>query len=470
MSRSTLTFFLLIVSFGILFAGCSAPVNPGYDEFTFTDSDLQEIHELAGMASSNGSGTQVLGNPEEVSVGSSSMSSSSTTVLTEDAGSIVIDTTKASFYASMRAGSVDNGENLYRVSNAFVNVRASMSTGGAQVGRLVQGDVVTVLDIPNATWAKVRMADKTEGYVSLRYIAKLTTDAKLATEKKKFEGQYYVDFQFLNIRKEPSTQSEKVGELPGAAIVKPLSMNGEWARVTADGKEGYVSTQYLKPFLPAFLVRQEDYTLPILQYSADDTASIAALSKHVEALKAAGKKIVTLKSLYDTVLAQESRDARIQPGTVALIVTGVNAKNVKAVTDALDATSVSATLFVQTKDIGISGITEKMILNMMANGYELQSGGHTGDDLRSMTDSQVLLELQQSKKLLGDITKREVYAVAYPKGGVNDRVMQKAGELAYLFGIGLSPEKKFTRSQFLRLPSYLINSGMNAEDVVRLTN
>ena len=76
-----------------------------------------------------------------------------------------------------------------------------------------------------------------------------------------------------------------------------------------------------------YLVRQENYTLPILQYRATDNGSLSALGKHVAALKAAGMKVVTLHALYNIVSDQETRDARITPGTVALTVAGVNGKN-----------------------------------------------------------------------------------------------------------------------------------------------
>lgn len=467
MSRSTLTFFLLIVSFGILFAGCGQPEpDKSFDEFTFSDTDLETVYDLAD----DGTVTTLTGSLDDTDYTNPSVLSvagTGSTVLT-DASAVTPNREKQAQYDALRTVVVDAGGNVYRVNNPFLNVRSEMNVGSSLVVRLNQGDVLTVLDIPSAEWAKVKLSNGSEGYVAFRYLAKLTTEERLPQERAQFEGRYFVDFQFLNIRKEPSTQSEKVGELPGQAIIKPLSMNGEWARVAYDGKEGYVSTQYLEPFQPVFLVRMDSYTLPILQYFADDTASIGSLSTQVAALKAAGKRIVTLKSFYDTVLAQETRDARVSPDTVVLTITGVNANNVRAVSEALQSAAVGATLFIQTKDVGVTGITERTVLNLMANGNELQSAGHTGDDLRSMTDSQVMLELGQSKKLLEDITRREVYAISYPKGGVNDRVMKQAAELGYLFGISQSPDSRFSRSQFLRLPTLLVSPGMSPEDVLTL--
>ncbi len=473
MSRSTLTFFLLIVSFGILFAGCAQPEpDKSFQEFTFSDSDLQRIQQLRSSSSSIATASGAV--PTVIVDTQGEDATQVLTVTKPGTGATVLSETaqpdkeKQRLYDNLRTGIVDQGGNVYRVNNPFLNVRQSMDISSVQVARLNQGDIITVLDIPSAEWAKVRLADQREGFVAFRYIAKLTTEQKLATEKKQFEGKYFVDYAFLNIRKDPSTQSEKIGELPGQAIVKPLSMNGEWTRVAYDGKEGYVSSQYLKPLQPVFLVRQEEYSVPILHYRADDSASISALPKHIAALKAAGKKVVTLRALFDVVLSQETRDARLSPDMVILLIDGVSAKNVRQVSDTLQSANAAATLFIQTKDIGLTGITEKTVLNLLANGNDLQSAGHTGDDLRSMTDSQVSLELSQSKKLIEDLTKREVYAIGYPKGGVNDRVMKQAAQLAYLFGVGESPDKTFSRGQFLRLPSLFVSGGMTADDIVKL--
>lgn len=473
MSSRTLVVFLLIASFGILFAGCSSPEpDKTFEEFTFTDNDLQRVHEIADSSSSTSAVTLSVNSGTTMMAVSSAPAATGTSAVqlpTATTGDVAVaDAAKVKLYDALRMGAADQAANVYKVNNPFLNVRASMDVGSAQIDRLNQGDVLIVLDIPNAEWAKVRLSDQREGYVAVKYIAKLTTDVKLAEEKKQFEGKYFVDFAFLNMRKDPSSQSEKIAELPGQAIVTPLSMNGEWARVSYGGKEGYVSSQYLKPFAPTFLVRQDSYSLPILQYRAGDAASMASFPKHMAALKAAGKKIVTLKALYDLILAQETRDARVGPDWVVVTVAGVNAQNVKAVSDALEASNTNATLFIGTKDVGISGITEKTILNLLANGNDLQSEAHTGDDLRSMTDSQVMLELGQSKKIIEDVTKREVYAVSYPMGGVNDRVMKKAAELGYLLGVSQSPDKQFTRGQFLRLPSLFVSSSATADDVVRM--
>jgi peptidoglycan/xylan/chitin deacetylase (PgdA/CDA1 family) len=354
------------------------------------------------------------------------------------------------------------------VTNEFVNVRESPTITAPLVMRLDRGALVTLVEFINAAWAKVEYAAGKQGYIVSRYIAKLATEEKLTADKEQFKGLYFVNFGFVNVRKEPNAQSEKLGELPGQSFVRPLSMDEVWARIPFQGKEGYVAVQYLSPFLPNFLVRQEKYMLPILHYTLADDTQLPALRAHVARLRAEGFKILTLRAFYDLLLAQEQRDVRLDPKSVVLVISGITPGNARAVSEGLLADTIRATLFIETRHIGLSGITEKMLLTLIANGHDLESAGHTGDDLRSLTNAQLELELKQSRKILEDLTGKTVFAIAYPQGGVNERVMQKASEAGYLLGLSNVPERTVTRAQFLRLPSFTISFGLTADDIVKI--
>lgn len=453
--------FLLIASFGILFAGCGSPP-PEEDVFTFTEDDVARFRELAGSSEGLGSGS-LAGTPriERTESGVRSLP-------TGQAGSLPkLDLSIAKTYSAIRSGPTGLGEELYRVTNAYLNVRSEAKVTASEVARLSRGDQLTVLDFIDASWAKAKLDNGKEGYVSTRYIAKLVSEEQLSAERKKYEGVYFVDFGFLNVRKSPDAGSEKIGELPGQALVRPISLDKVWARVSFASGEGYVAVQYLSPFAPQFLVRQETYKLPILHYKlASGDNALTALRGHITALKQAGITVWTLRDLRQLVLTQEDRDARVPPKAVVLAVSDVTAKNVQEISLALQAAGVSATLFLRTADIGIGGITEKTVLSLSANGFDVQSGGHTGDDLRSLTNAQMQLELQQSRVLLEEMTGKPVFAISYPIGGVNERVMQLAGESSYLFGVGSAPEASFSRTQFLRLPSFIISGSMTPEDIV----
>ncbi len=463
-SRSQFPFvaFLLVASFGILFAGCKGPEDVTEDQdFVFTQENIDEAHQLANQASSDavsGTGTS----PYLEGIGTGSGASADTAVL---------DLSMVTTYNSIRAGQGASGKNVYRVTNEFLNVRDKTSTTAGNVARLNYGDSVEVLAFPNASWAQVKTAAGLTGYVSSRYIAKMTSDEQLAAEKQAFEGQYYVSFGFVNIRKEANQASEKLGEIPGQTIVRPNSISGTWANVTYDGKVGYVAMSYLTPFLPNFIVRQNQYTLPVLHYQltkGQETEILASLTKHVTALKAAGKTFTTFARFHDQLVEQQRRDIRLDDKSVIIAITGVTSDNVRAVSDALIAANIDATFFLQTKNVGLSGITQKTLLNLMANGFDIQSATHTGDDLRALTNAQVELELKQSRKIIEDLTNKDVIAVAYPTGGSNDRVMQLASEAGYLLGLSTGSNKTFTREQLLNIPGIDIFPNMTAEEVVTL--
>ena len=378
----------------------------------------------------------------------------------------VLDLSSVGTFNAIRSGVGAVGENVYRVTNEFLNVRSEPRVTSAAVSRLVKGDSLELIEFSDAAWAKVRLAGGEEGFVSTRYISKLVGEENLTAEKEKFAGQYFVDFGFLNVRKEPDTESEKIGELPGQAIVRPLHMDEVWARISFEDKEGYVAVQYLTPFLPNFLVRQEDFTLPILHYRLSQSGLVDVMAEHISSLKADGYKILTIRDLHDLLVKQEDRDVRLDPQSVLLLVSDITHGNITAVSEALRTANTKATLFLTTGYFGIDGITEKQVLTLIANGFDLQSGAHTGDDLRSLTNAQLELELKQSRKLIEEITKKPVIAIAYPLGGVNSRVMDNAAKSGYLFGIGSAPKKTFSRGDLLELPSYLISGSMTAGDIM----
>ncbi|OIO53040.1 hypothetical protein AUJ46_06015 [Candidatus Peregrinibacteria bacterium CG1_02_54_53] len=458
-SRSFIA-FLLVASFGILFAGCGPSSQGNEEEFTFTAEDLARFRDLAQQADMKGSGATLI-----VGSGATMQLEAGQKLPTEPP---VLDLSLVKTYDAVRSGPGLTGKDTYQVTNEFLNVRSAPNVTSSQVDRLVRGDSVTVLEFTDAAWAKVRMVDNREGYVSQRYVAKIVSEDQLKKEKEAFAGQYYVNFGFVNVRKGADTDSEKLGELPGQSFVKPVSHDDNWARISFEGKEGYVAMQYLSPFLPTFLVRQNAFTLPILHYRMAQQGALAALQRHLPQLKAEGVSFMTLSAFADLLLKQQEKDIRLPPKAVVIAVSDITAQNVREVSDSLTAAGVRATLFIPTKELGLSGITEKTVLTLLANGFDLQSGGHTGDDLRSLTNAQVELELKQSRKLLEEYTHGQVRIVGYPEGGVNDRVTQYAGQAGYLLGLGVAPDRTFQREQLLRLPSFLVSPTATDQEVLTM--
>lgn len=461
--------FVLVLCFGILFAGCKGPEDVPNDEFVFTEQDVARFRELAqdAEAEATGSGvtaTQTTGSGEDVLTPLPTASGGSMDTLQVPD----LDLSMVASFDALRTSPTIDGGNIYRVTNEFVNVRSEPKLSAALVERIERGAAVDVMEFVNAGWAKVKTASGKEGFVSKQYIAKLTSAEKLADEKMKFQGLYFVNFAFVNIRKEANQNSEKLGEIPGQTIIRPQSMEGQWAKVSFEGKDGFVSTTYLAPFMPVFNVRQETYQLPIIQYQAGQEGMLTLMKQHVARLKQDGAVFTTLRSFQDLLVNQEQRDARLAPKSIVVAITGITGKNVKEVSAALQDAGITATLFIETKQLGIAGITEKTVSTLIANGYDVESAGHTGDDLRSLTNAQVELELKQSRKMLEQFTHRPIISVAYPQGGANDRVMELAADSGYLFGVTSASDRTFGRSQLLNLPSFVIFPSTTDDEVARL--
>ena len=243
-------------------------------------------------------------------------------------------------------------------------------------------------------------------------------------------------------------------ELPGQALVRLFPWIKSGRACPSRKGEGYVAVQYLSPFTPQFLVRQESYMLPILHYklaSGDDT--LVALRSHIAALKQQGITLWTLRDLRELVLAGRSRRSRCRPKAAVLYDLRCHREKHSGGLAGIAGSRSIRDVVSRTSDIGIIGITEENRADPRGQRFRRPIGGHTGDDLRSLTNAQMQLELQQSRVLLEEMTGKSVFAIGYAIGGVNERVMQLAGEAGYLFGLGAAPDATFGRNQFLRLPS-----------------
>ncbi len=449
----------------LLLAACSPSEEEQFDEFSFTAEEMEEITSRIDEIEQGQqeSSTPLAWQMEEQLTGTKA---------------VLLDVSQAGRFTHLRSGIGPAGENTFRVTNAFLNVRETPTVQGVKVEELKSGDLLKLLSFENAAWAKVELPDRRQGYVNVGYIAQMATEQTLPLLKKQYEGQYYVDFAFLNVRMSPSSQGQKIGELASNQIVRPLAIHEEWARIPFDpstplgtgGKEGFVAAQYLKPFTPAFIVRQEQFALPILRYRGDEGKIGETLIQHLAFLKSVGRQIMTLRDFYGLLLAQEEKDVRLPLNAVLLTFSDVTAQSLQEISDALRATGVHGTFFLQTSMIGPEEISPNLVQTLVANGNDLESAGHSGDDLRSLTNAQVALDLSQSRQILEDLTGKDVFAMAYPGGGVNDRVREQALAAGYLFGLTFNPSVGgvFDRSQLLELPSNVVSSGTTEQTLKAL--
>ncbi|GGE78913.1 C40 family peptidase [Priestia taiwanensis] len=122
-----------------------------------------------------------------------------------------------------------------------LNLRKGPSTNTAVISKLKNNTVVTVLSESNG-WSNVRVNGK-EGYVSSQYLVSNATVTPPTTVNKNMQVSVSTR---LNVRTSPSTSAAVVTKLSNGTIVNVKSNTNGWSHITVNGKEGYVSSQYLR--------------------------------------------------------------------------------------------------------------------------------------------------------------------------------------------------------------------------------
>ena len=129
--------------------------------------------------------------------------------------------------------------------NDYVNVRNQPSTEGEIVGKIYDGAVAEILALAgeNEEWYQIVSGD-VEGYITAEFF--LRGEEAAAVMDKYITRYAKVIADKLNVRKEPSVESKRVGYLNFEERVKVVETEGEWIRIQyAPEKEGYVAAEYV---------------------------------------------------------------------------------------------------------------------------------------------------------------------------------------------------------------------------------
>ncbi|MGW6434165.1 SH3 domain-containing protein, partial [Peribacillus butanolivorans] len=162
--------------------------------------------------------------------------------------------------APLPAEQINNIEtsNMYvNVSSGSLNMRKSASENAGVVAKLMKGTQVTVYSESNG-WAKIKAEGK-EGYVSTKYLSTTkTVTVTTATTAVKTTTKYVnVSSGTLNMRKSGTDSASIVAKLTRGTQVTVYSESRGWAKIKANGKEGYVSTKYLSTTKPGTVTKAE---------------------------------------------------------------------------------------------------------------------------------------------------------------------------------------------------------------------
>lgn len=130
--------------------------------------------------------------------------------------------------------------------NDYVNVRNQPSTEGEIVGKIFDGSVAQVLAIAgeNDEWFQITSGN-VEGYIKAEFFIYGEAAAEVMDEYVTKYAEVKADR--LNVRKEATTDSARIGYLNNGEKVKLIEDLGDWKKVQySEEKEGYVSAEYVQ--------------------------------------------------------------------------------------------------------------------------------------------------------------------------------------------------------------------------------
>lgn len=127
-------------------------------------------------------------------------------------------------------------ESIGTVIADTLRVREEAGTNYPVVGSLSQGDTITI-ENEEDDWLKIRHSSL-EGWISKEFV-------RFASQQSS-NGTKAVTTDSLNIRQHPSTNGEVIGRLDQGEIVNVTAEKNGWAKITLNGEEAWISSQYLR--------------------------------------------------------------------------------------------------------------------------------------------------------------------------------------------------------------------------------
>lgn len=124
-----------------------------------------------------------------------------------------------------------------------LNVRSGPGTKYAIVGELDKGNVVTYLG-KSGSWAKIRYAAGSTGYVYAAYLDPYTGSGSYETGTS-FEGTHAATAN-VNVRSGPGTNYTRLGSIKKGELVTATGTSGSWTKIQWFDGVAYVSSAYLK--------------------------------------------------------------------------------------------------------------------------------------------------------------------------------------------------------------------------------
>ncbi len=256
---------------------------------------------------------------------------------------------------------------------------------------------------------------------------------------------YFVNFHFLNIRKESNIKSEILTSLKEDDEVLGIKTdNPEWLSVILpDGVEGYAAKRYLTLLTKDVIEEKGLFYLPILMYhyvsvppkGSDDlrenlSVSPAVLWGHLKYLKKNGYTAITLRDLQK---AKEGDYPLPEKPIILSFDDGYN-DHYQSVFPLLQKLNQKAVFFVITGKVGEEGYMNwDEIREMSDAGMEIGSHSKGDLDLRYVSEREGFDQIRDSKRILEQKLEKLVYSFSYPSGHYASWLFKVLNKSRYAF-------------------------------------
>lgn len=166
------------------------------------------------------------------------------------AGSVLMTTPVAAAGSNAKEKKTEMKQSLEKYKNKAIadiystttlNIRKKKSIDSEVVGKLKKGNIVTVLE-KGAEWSKIESGNAA-GYVYNQYL-KFGDDVETFAKSNQIQRVAKVSVETLRVREKPSTKSDIVTLLSEGETYQVKNVSDGWAKVSVNGKTGYISTDY----------------------------------------------------------------------------------------------------------------------------------------------------------------------------------------------------------------------------------
>ena len=137
--------------------------------------------------------------------------------------------------------------NIGTVTASSLNVRSGPSTSYTVVTTVKKNDKVNILQSSNG-WYKIETSSGKQGWVSSSYISASNSNTNNSTNNNTQSNIAIVNTDGLNFRNGAGTSYSIIKVLNKGEKVEVISESNGWSKIKFNGKEGYVSSDYLKDY------------------------------------------------------------------------------------------------------------------------------------------------------------------------------------------------------------------------------